>query len=324
MDTIFIENLVYAGTHGVHPEEQTTAQRFSVDVTIDLETYPASETDKLQDTFDYQDTKNLVRSIIEGEHCHLIERIGHRIANRILEDTRVHACTVSIKKLDLWGNGTPGIVIERVRQNIPEQNFLLNVPALLREVGEKGAYAIPLLNPELCQKMKTEAERFQFRAAEKEYGKNRVRQRFNYFRRYPPESLLWKVGRMLEQKINEETIRSSEPMFQFPLHFNEVSAQRYTPGELGISPHRDEKRYKNIIAICIVEGDAEFYTTTDRVGGIETLVLVKPGDVIFMKSPGFKNCDLCPLHAVRNITSPRLSITYRHDTFLDPSTLANK
>ncbi len=324
MDTIFIENLVYAGVHGVHPEEQTVAQRFSVDVRIDLETYPASETDKLQDTFDYQDTKNLVRSIIEGEHCHLIERIGHRIANKVLEDTRVHGCTVSIKKLDLWGNGTPGIVIERVRQNIPEQNFLLDVPELLREMDRKGACAVPLLSAELCHQMKMEAERFQFKAAEKEYGKNRVRQRFNYFRRYPPESLLWKVGRMLGQKINEGAIENTEPMFQSPLRFNEVSAQRYTPGKLGISPHRDEKRYKNIIAICVVEGNAEFYTTTDRVGGIEMPIPVKPGDVIFMKAPGFKNCDLCPLHAVRNITSPRLSITYRHDTSLGPSTLANK
>ena len=115
MDVIFIDNLVFSGTHGVNPEEQRLSQRFSVSVRMEFPTEEASKSDKLKDTVDYARTRDLIRSIVEGERNYLIERMGHRIATGILEDQRIKKCEVTIKKLDVWGNGTPGVVIERGR-----------------------------------------------------------------------------------------------------------------------------------------------------------------------------------------------------------------
>jgi dihydroneopterin aldolase len=115
MDTIFINDLVYAGTHGVHPDERHTRQRFSVSVRLDLDTARAGASDNLSDTHDYAQTRDIVRGIIEGNHCYLIERLARHIADTVLTDMRIHLCRVTIKKLDIWGNGVPGVVVERKR-----------------------------------------------------------------------------------------------------------------------------------------------------------------------------------------------------------------
>ncbi len=113
MDTIFIDELVFAGRHGVNPEERTTSQRFSISVRMEVDTRKAAESDSLVDTVNYKAVRDLIRSIVEGEHTYLIEKIGHTIATAILADTRVVACAVTIAKPDVWGNGTPGVVIAR-------------------------------------------------------------------------------------------------------------------------------------------------------------------------------------------------------------------
>ncbi len=326
MDTIFIQNLVYTGTHGVHPEEHYTPQRFSIDVRMDVETEIPSLSDKIEDTVDYQNTRDLIRSVIEGEHCHLIEKLGQRIASSILGNPRVHSCEIAIKKLDLWGNGTPGIKIQRARVAHEKTPFLINVPLLVECLDRDGACSLPLLNRELCEKMTVEAEKYStdFKTAESEYGKNKVKQRFVYFRGYPKESLLWKISKDLSETLNDGIRKLPQLPFESPITFTEVSAQRYEKGELGITPHRDEKFYRNIVVVCVVDGEGDFYLTTDRVSGIETSIPAKVGDVIFMKAPGFKDCNRGPLHAVRNISSRRLSITYRQEENPGFSKVANK
>lgn len=115
MDSIFIEGLVYTGTHGCNPNEKRVRQRFAVDVRVDIDTAVAQSSDKLPDTYNYARARDIVRAVIEGEHNYLIERLARRMADVILEDRRLLACEISIRKLDIWGNGVPGVRIARTR-----------------------------------------------------------------------------------------------------------------------------------------------------------------------------------------------------------------
>ena len=52
-DRIFLEGMVFQGTHGVYPEEQVSPQPFEVDVELALNLQPAGLTDDLAQTVDY-------------------------------------------------------------------------------------------------------------------------------------------------------------------------------------------------------------------------------------------------------------------------------
>jgi dihydroneopterin aldolase len=311
MDTIHIDTLMYSGTHGVHPQEHHTPQRFSVSVSIDTLTKKAALTDDAQDVIDYQPIRDIIKAIIEGPHMHLIEKLADTIACAILSDIRIHGCTVTIKKLDIFDNGIPGITLRRSQTT----RHMLHIPldSLLSELLEKG-FAVRHLVPEtVLTRMREAALAHPFAEAEKEYGSRRVRQNFSYCRNYPKGTFLWEIGRDLEFLLTSAEDRYRATLFDYPLAFSEISAQLYPVGNLGISVHRDESRFKNIIAVCVVEGEGEFYTQDSRESSHSTAIHAEAGDIIFMQAPGFATCMMVPLHGVRNIASPRLSITYRQE-----------
>jgi dihydroneopterin aldolase len=115
MDLIFINDLVLSGRHGARPHEKDHPQRFSIDIEAAAETVTAAASDDLVDALDYTPFRAAAREVIETESHNLIERIAHRIADRILESGHVASVSIRLRKLDIWGNGTPGIKIFRTR-----------------------------------------------------------------------------------------------------------------------------------------------------------------------------------------------------------------
>jgi dihydroneopterin aldolase len=113
MDLISIDSLVYSGTHGVHKREKHEQQRFSIDLDALIDTRRASTSDHISDALDYGPIRNIIREVIEGESFDLIEKIADTIATRTLADARISAVRVTVRKLDIWGNGTPRITIIR-------------------------------------------------------------------------------------------------------------------------------------------------------------------------------------------------------------------
>ncbi len=94
---------------------------------------------------------------------------------------------------------------------------------------------------------------------------------------------------------------------------NDVAAMRYHRGSLGITPHRDGKRHRFLIAIVTIEGAAAFTLCADREGtGIDHWPTT-PGSLVLMRGPGLNGVeDGRPFHTVSGPTSgARVSLTFR-------------
>lgn len=78
-DTIRIIGLQFNVRHGVRPEEKTLTQPFEVDVEISRDLTDASHSDKLKDTLDYSQVVALVRDVMHGPQCRLLERLAGKI-----------------------------------------------------------------------------------------------------------------------------------------------------------------------------------------------------------------------------------------------------
>lgn len=82
---IHLANLIFYGHHGVHPEETTLGQRFSLDLTLTLDLAPAAASDDLRDTVDYGAVYALVRDIMENQPHHLIEALAVHLLEAVLD-----------------------------------------------------------------------------------------------------------------------------------------------------------------------------------------------------------------------------------------------
>ena len=83
---------------GALPEEQDRRQpyEFDVDIVADV---AAVSTDDLDDTVDYGAVLARIEAVTANESFQLFERMATRIAEAILEDTRIEAVTVEVRKL---------------------------------------------------------------------------------------------------------------------------------------------------------------------------------------------------------------------------------
>lgn len=116
MDTIRIDNLIFLGKHGVYEKERNLEQEFEVSVSLAVDVKKSALSDKIEDTVDYQKVKDIVRGVIEGSSCYLIEKLASDIAGKILEkDERIKNTTISIRKIHVWDNGVPSVTIMRER-----------------------------------------------------------------------------------------------------------------------------------------------------------------------------------------------------------------
>lgn len=99
MDRIVLKNMVFYGYHGDLPEENELGQRFHVDVSLSLDASKAGETDRLEDSINYAEVYGVVADIMNNERCHLLERAGALIADRIWQTYHgVVGVAVSIRK----------------------------------------------------------------------------------------------------------------------------------------------------------------------------------------------------------------------------------
>lgn len=113
MDHLHIDNLFFRAKHGVSAKERRVEQEFSVEVTLGVLAPDAGKTDKLKDAVDYQQVKNIIQEVIEGDSRYLVEKLAEEIAGRLLKDTRIKTIELTIRKPEVWDNGIPGVTIVR-------------------------------------------------------------------------------------------------------------------------------------------------------------------------------------------------------------------
>ena len=93
-----MEGMAFFGRHGVFPAERELGARFTVDVELEGDLAAASRSDHLEDTINYVEAYELVKQVVEGDACHLLEAVAGRIADRLLELPRVERATVRVHK----------------------------------------------------------------------------------------------------------------------------------------------------------------------------------------------------------------------------------
>jgi dihydroneopterin aldolase len=98
VDRILMQGMAFFGRHGVFPAERELGARFTVDVELEADLAAAGAGDRLEDTVNYALAYDLVREVVEGEPCHLLEAVAERIAGRLLELPRVERATVRVHK----------------------------------------------------------------------------------------------------------------------------------------------------------------------------------------------------------------------------------
>lgn len=97
-DRIVIEGIGVWAHHGVLPHERDLGQRFLIDVALDLDLAPAGASDDLADTVDYGALSQAIHDRVAGERHDLLERVAERVAELVLEDVRVAAVDVAVRK----------------------------------------------------------------------------------------------------------------------------------------------------------------------------------------------------------------------------------
>lgn len=305
MDTVFLNNLIFWGFHGLTKKEKVNAQRFLINISIQIA--GGNSEDNIAKSVDYRVVKELTRRIISKECFNLLETLAIRIIEDVFKNTSAEFITVNIQKPDIWENGVPGVSI--TRQKIPVQLNLkdFDIERLVEGLVSQGGVSLPALPPNRTQELVREAESFTYVAQPEIIGGGKVREQLSSFTNFPPDSLFYKLRNdFLELMIRKLSGLKTKNIFGQPLNFNDMSLQRYEPGSIGITPHRDGKSRVNMICVFVLKGISEFAICDDRLGTNPKFLDVRPGNVLILRGPGFFNSTFQPFHFVRNIREERI------------------
>lgn len=97
-DRIQLVGIEVFAHHGVLDDERALGQLFSIDVELELDLTAAGESDDLDDTVDYGHLASRVHDLVAAGKWNLIETVARRIADLVLEDSRVAATSVTVHK----------------------------------------------------------------------------------------------------------------------------------------------------------------------------------------------------------------------------------
>lgn len=97
-DRIELRGVKMHGRHGVFEHERRTGQDFVVDIIVWIDLAEAAATDDLAATYDYGALVQLAADVVGGPARNLIETVGGEIADRVMDDERVHAVEVVVHK----------------------------------------------------------------------------------------------------------------------------------------------------------------------------------------------------------------------------------
>jgi dihydroneopterin aldolase len=111
-----MEGMAFFGRHGVHAAERELGARFRVDVELDADLAPAAASDRLDQTIDYAHAYELVREVVEGEPCSLLETVAGRVADRLLRLERVARARVRVSKRPPLEGEFARVSVEIVRE----------------------------------------------------------------------------------------------------------------------------------------------------------------------------------------------------------------
>ena len=180
-----------------------------------------------------------------------------------------------------------------------------DLDAALRLVAEAGAAHVPhLLSEPFRRRLQRQIESLPFRPAPEVVGE--VRQQTETWE--PTEDsgsppAIEALRRALARAARRSGIRGLRTWRP-----NDVAVQRYRAGSVGITSHRDGKRFRRLVAVVTTLGEAEFAIRHERHGEVMAGWEVGPGGLVLLRGPGLAGArDGRPFHEV---SGPREGVRY--------------
>ena len=189
----------------------------------------------------------------------------------------------------------------------------VDIAVVIQSIATVGAASIHLIDESFRSALLDEAKRYPYRL-EEEYvgsGENQVRQQMGSCDDFPLNCRYRLLADTFQAWIDARLDSLREYPLSSRLRFDSLSLQRYEPGSIGITPHRDGWRYINLICIFAIGGRGRFFICADRAGNEAVEIDASPGNVILMRAPGFMGANLRPFHFVTEITGTRYSFGLR-------------
>ena len=189
-----------------------------------------------------------------------------------------------------------------------------DITSAIKSLEQVGGVSIPILSEDHRQALLAEALLYHYVKKPEVVGTANVRQDFYGVGTLREDSLFWALRdgwtQLLTSKLSE--VGRLDSLFDTPLCFNELALQRYEPGSFGITPHRDSSCNINLICVFNLTGHSRFGLCSDRAGQENiTLLDDHPGNVILLRSPGFKAPRQQPFHFLSDIPELRISFGIR-------------
>lgn len=176
-----------------------------------------------------------------------------------------------------------------------------------------GSVSFPILPKAVRASLLIEALSYPYCRRETVVGPAKVRQEVQGFDDFPPTSQFYALRDASERLLKAKL---SSQLFSRPLYFDDLSLQKYLPGSLGITPHRDGRNRINLVCVFILKGQGKFYLCEDRSGKNAVELDSIPGNVILMRAPGFNGANFRPLHFVSDIKNLRITFGLRQKAVL--------
>ncbi len=189
-----------------------------------------------------------------------------------------------------------------------EENFTDIIDVLRIE----HAVSFPLLREPDRKQLLREARVLEYKSGPEYVGTHKVHQQMesSEIEVGSPNGLALFSG-SFSKKIKFLSKKYKLDLFNPEFGFNEFIVNKYKQGSVGITPHRDNAYFKNLIALVVLSGSGEFYTCDDRDRKNSRLKKTIPGNCILMVAPGFMNKNIQPMHYVTNITEDRYILCLR-------------
>jgi hypothetical protein len=190
----------------------------------------------------------------------------------------------------------------------------LDTASILKDLSSLGATSIKLLDEDIRVALLKEARDYTYEPEDEIVGSGGrvVRQQLSSFEDFPKDSDYILLKNSFQDLLEERLARLGTYPFEMALGFNSMVLQRYEEGSIGITPHRDGLSYINLVCVFVIGGQGSFYVCSDRSGNDSIEIDASPGNVIFMRAPGFLGSeDNRPFHYVTDIREPRYTFGLR-------------
>ncbi len=97
-DVIRMNNMIFYAHHGYYSAERELGQRFELDVELYKDLTKAIESDELEDTIDFEKVYNSINELFSTSRFSLIETVGGKICEELLDKYSINAVKVIIRK----------------------------------------------------------------------------------------------------------------------------------------------------------------------------------------------------------------------------------